>query len=304
MRKKVLIIGGTGFIGFHLAKNLKKNYKVYSLSNNKIFKNRIKGIKYFFFDINKKNNFKILNKYSFDVVLNASGYVNHYGKESIYRNQYLGLKNLIDYFVKKKIKFFLHLGSSAEYGKLKSPHKESNNCSPKMNYGKNKLKVTRYIINKIKKNSLNAIILRLYQVYGPYQSNNRFLPIIINKCLIGDSYLCHKSGIYRDFLYVDDLVDLISRILKKKEISNSSEKIFNVGYGKPLELIKVAKKIQKLCKGGRQSPEIIKLRKDETNIIFPDISNIKKVFKWKPKTSFEIGLNKTINYYQNFFKIN
>lgn len=300
MKKKVLIVGGTGFIGFHLVKNLKKIFKIYSLSNNKFSENRIKGVKYFFLDINKKNNLKILDKYSFDVVINAAGYVNHFGKKSIYKNQYLGVKNLIDYFIEKKTNFFLHLGSSAEYGRLKSPQKENINCSPKMNYGKSKLKSTKYLINKIKKNVLSGIVLRLYQIYGPNQSTNRFLPIIINKCLVGDNYLCHKSGVYRDFLYVDDLVDLIVQILKKKEIDDLSGKIFNVGYGKPIELIKVAKKIEKLCNGGSQSSKIIKLREDEAKIIFPDTRNVRKIFKWKPKTRFKTGLKKTIKFYQNF----
>ena len=53
-----------------------------------------------------------------------------------------------------------------------------------MNYGRNKLKSTKYLINKSKKKLINGVILRLYQVYGPNQSSNRFLPIIINKCLM------------------------------------------------------------------------------------------------------------------------
>ena len=55
MKKKNLIIGGTGFIGFHLAKNLKKRYNVNSVSIKKFPKNKIKNVKYFIFDINKKN---------------------------------------------------------------------------------------------------------------------------------------------------------------------------------------------------------------------------------------------------------
>ena len=302
MKKKILIIGGTGFIGFHLAKNLKKRYNVNSVSIKKFPKNKIKNVKYFIFDINKKKNFKILDKYSFDIVINLGGYVSHFGKGSTLKNQYLGVKNLIDYFENKKIKFFLHIGSSAEYGNSKSPHKENSKCFPKMNYGRNKLKSTKYLINKSKKKLINGVILRLYQVYGPNQSSNRFLPIIINKCLMKDNYLCHKKGVYRDFLYIDDLVYLIDQILRKKEIDHISGKIFNVGYGKPIELIRAARKIEKLCKGGVQLSKRAILRKDEPKIIFPDISAVKKTFKWKPKINFENGLKKTIHYYESISK--
>ena len=117
-----------------------------------------------------------------------------------------------------------------------------------------------------------------------------------------DNYLCHKKGVYRDFLYIDDLVYLIDQILKKKEIDHISGKIFNVGYGKPIELIRAARKIEKLCKGGVQLSKRAILRKDEPKIIFPDISAVKKTFKWKPKINFENGLKKTIHYYESISK--
>ena len=51
--------------------------------------------------------------------------------------------------------------------------------------------------------------------------------------------------------------------------------------------------------GGKAIFGKIKLRKDEPVNLYPDISRLKKYLNWKPKTSFENGLNKTINYYKN-----
>ena len=120
--------------------------------------------------------------------------------------------------------------------------------------------------------------MRLYQVYGPHQSNNRFIPIVIKKCLINQYYECHDRGVYRDFLYIDDLLNLFIKIIDKDSFSSVSGKIFNVGYGKPFDLSLVAKKIKKLCGGGTQSSKKIKLRIDEPKVIYPDISRIKRVF--------------------------
>ena len=81
-----------------------------------------------------------------------------------------------------------------------------------------------------RKKLVTGIILRLYQVYGPMQPNNRFLPTVINKCLNNKNYLCHEKGVCRDFLYIDDFIVLINRILNKKKINNYAGQIFNVRF--------------------------------------------------------------------------
>ena len=109
MKKSILICGGTGFLGYHLAKKLiKLNWKVFSISNNKPIKTRkIKNVKYFFCDVSKKKKLNLtLNKIKVDIVINFSGYVDHTNKKKTISSHYLGLKNLSDFFIKKK---FLNL---------------------------------------------------------------------------------------------------------------------------------------------------------------------------------------------------
>ena len=125
-KKKILIVGGTGFIGFHLSKfALKKNLQVTSISTNRPKNNRkLQKVKYLFCDISDKKKLKkILQKKNFDYVVNLGGYVDHSKKIKTYRSHYLGLKNLIDYFKKTKIKKFVQIGSSVEYGFNKTPQK-------------------------------------------------------------------------------------------------------------------------------------------------------------------------------------
>lgn len=300
MKKKILIIGGTGFIGFHLINLLKKKkYEIVSVSKNRLTKKRVQNIKYIFFDFTKRKNFEALDKYKFDIVINLGGNVDHFNKKSTISSQFISVKNLIDYFKYKKIKIFIQIGSCAEYGVSVSPQKEENNCKPKLIYAKTKLRATKYVQKFFKKKLINGIILRLYQVYGPHQSSNRFIPIIVKKCLMDKTYDCHNRGVYRDFLYIDDFLKLLIKIFNKKNLDQISGKIYNVGYGKPLDLNLVAKKIKKLCKGGSQSKKKVKLRLDEPKVIYPNTRLVKKVFNWKPNTKFEIGLKKTINFYKN-----
>ena len=90
--KKILIIGGTGFLGFHIAQTLlKSNYKIVSISLNKPKKIRkLQNIRYIYFDISKMKNFKKINNYKFDYVINLGGYVNHINRREVKKFHYEG----------------------------------------------------------------------------------------------------------------------------------------------------------------------------------------------------------------------
>lgn len=305
MRKKktILIIGGTGFIGFHLAKRLiKKNFIILSISTKLPNPTRkVKGVKYLLCDICKLAELKkvINKKKKYNYVINLGGYVDHTKKKKTYNSHYLGCKNLATIFLGKKIERFIQIGSSIEYGKEKSPQIENRPIkekSIKSTYGLAKFKATKYLINLYKKNRFPAVILRLYLIYGPHQDTNRFLPIIITNCVKKKSFPCSEGVQYRDFLYIDDLIDVIEKFLNKKTFLNGQ--IFNIGSGKPRNIKKTIKLITKKIKGGLPIYGKVKLRKDEIIRLYPSIKKIKKYTSWRPKVSFKKGLIKSIMYYE------
>ncbi len=292
---KILIIGGTGFIGYHLAKKcLKKNFKVTSLSKRPPKKIRfLNKVKYIICDINDEKKLKKRITANFNYIVNLGGYVNHQNKRETYRSHYLGLKKLTEIFIQKKIKKFIQIGSSMEYGRVKSPQKEIFNCYPESTYATSKFLSTKHLMTLYKKKNFPAVILRLYQVYGPNQDKNRLIPIIIDSCKNNKSFPCSNGEQLRDFLFVDDLIDAILRCLDNKV----EGKIINIGSGKIIKVKKIIDQIVNFYKAGRPLFGKIKLRKEEMLKVYPSLLNARKFLRWKAKVSFNSGILKTINFY-------
>ena len=212
LKKKILIIGGTGFIGYHLAQEAtRRNWTVHSLSKKKP-KNirKVPYVKYIYADISKINHLKKKIKSNYSFVVNLGGYVDHSNKKKIIKDHFNGCKNLCEILNRKKLITFVQMGSSLEYGKLKPPHDEKTKLKiPRSNYAKSKFMATNYLINLFKKDKFPAVIFRLYQTYGPYQDENRFIPFIIKSSIKNLDFPCSNGNQSRDFVYIKDLIDCI-----------------------------------------------------------------------------------------------
>ena len=298
-KKNILIVGGTGFIGYHLAnKSLKKGWQVTSISSNAPRKIRyLSKVKYILCDITKKRSLKESIRKNFNYVVNLGGYVDHSNKKKTFESHYVGCKNLAEIFIKKMPTTFIQMGSSVEYGNSSSPQKESVKCSLKSIksiYGKAKLLSSRYMIDLYKKKNFPSVVLRLYLAYGPKQDMNRFLPIIIDGCIKNKKFPCSTGNQLRDFIHVDDVVDAIIKSLKNK---NAKGQIINIGSGKPGKIKDIINHVKKISKGGFPQFGKIKLRKDEILKLYPNIKKAQKIINWKPKISFIKGIKSTIKFY-------
>ena len=188
------------------------------------------------------------------------------------------------------------MGTCLEYGSLNSPQKENALCKPKTKYAKSKLQTNEFLKKMYDKNNFPFTSLRLYQAYGPNQKNNRLIPFIIESCLKNKKFACSTGSQRRDFIYIDDLINLIFKIFKNK---NARGKIYNVGFGKPVKVKKVIKNIVEILKSGQPQFGQIKMRKDEIKNLYPDIKKVKKEINWYPKVSLKKGLRKTIISFKN-----
>ena len=301
-KPSLLVVGGTGFIGYHLLLEAKKRrWKVTSASLNKPKKYRFaKGVSYIKVDItNTKEVKKKLNK-TYDYVVNLGGYGDHSdfkdGGESLINSHFFGLINLVKTIKKKKLKKFIQIGSSAEYGIAPFPQKENMNGTPTSPYAIAKLASTKFLQMLYKTEKYPTSILRFFLVYGPRQDENRILPQVIKGCLKNKKFNVSSGNQLRDFCYIDDAVRAIILALKSKK---SNGEIFNIGNGKPKKIKKIIIRICKIIGGGKPQFGKIKYRKDENMKLYPNIKKARINLKWKPRVDFNKGLKLTIQSYKS-----
>lgn len=295
--KKILIVGGGGFIGSNLSRSLRQNGFDVTLilnkrkKNNNFIKRKTKSLYCDILNIKKLNS---TIKHHYDVFINCSGNIDHSNKKQTLKAHHIGTRNLVKIAEKRNLKLFIQIGSSLEYGNLKSPQKEKIISKPKSIYGKAKYLASQEILNsKLKK----FLILRLYQVYGPYQKSDRLIPFVINSCLKEKQFPCSSGEQLRDFLFINDFTILINRILRVKKKYNSG--IYNVGTQKPYKVKHVINLIKKLTGKGNPNFGEIKMRKEEQLNLYPNIEKINSFLNWKSRTTLANGLKKTIKFYNN-----
>jgi len=298
IKSRLLVIGGTGFVGYHLSlKAIKKGWKVTSVSTNKPKKHRyLNKVNYLKIDIAdlKKLEKKLVG--SFDYVVNLGGYVDHRsfenGGEKIIKVHFTGVVNLTKIISRKKIKKFVQVGSSAEYGNCKAPQNENQDGQPISPYALAKLASTNFLLMLNKNNNFPVCVLRFFQIYGPKQDQNRVVPKAIQSCLKNRKFAASKGDQIRDFCFIDDAVDAIFLALKSRK---SNGEIFNIGFGKAIKIKKAINTIQQIIGLGTIDYGKIKYRKDENMSVYPNINKVVSKLKWKPKINFNQGIKISIN---------
>jgi len=292
----LLIVGGAGFIGSNLALNAyKSNYTVFIISLN-VPKVKIKSITYIQADITNFKQLKDrLSDYSFDYVVNLSGYIDHSsfmeGGNEMIDVHFEGVRNIIKLIDWSRIKRFVQIGSSDEYGNLPAPQNEEMREEPISSYSLGKVASTQMLQMLQRTEKFPAVILRLFLVYGPGQSDNRFLPQIIQGCLTGDNFPTSKGEQLRDFCYVDDVSDGILSTLTNDNVNGE---IINIASGNPLAIREVIEMVQKNVNFGFPKFGQIPYRKGENMFLYADVSKSRKLLNWLPKVSIEDGISRTI----------
>jgi nucleoside-diphosphate-sugar epimerase len=293
---KILIVGGNGFIGTNLisrAVSLGWNVTNLSLSKNdkSLAHNSIVT------DIaNPEQLKKNLTDHSYDFVINCAGYVDHSpffeNGAAIINTHFNGIVNLINLIDKSKLKKFINIGSSDEYGANKSPQNEQSRENPFSSYSLAKTAASHFLQMMNQSESFPGTTIRLFLVYGPGQARNRFIPQIINGCIEDHNFATSGGDQIRDFCFIDDAIDAIFLALISKEASG---KILNIGSGEPIEIKSMINLLKHMIGTGKPQLGKIPYRSSENMSLYADINLAKNILQWSPKISLEAGLRLTID---------
>ena len=255
MKKKILILGASSFIGSNLIyenKNLDMTGLIRKPINkySKLKKKRLNLIKKKLIYINSKNIYKI-KKY--DVIINSIGLTKNFNnkKYSLEKNKkkFHKYSEFIFNVVKhSKCKIFIHLGSSMEYSGLKPNSRnklnENSITNPNTKYGKFKIYEKKYFEKQFYKSDIKLVFLRLFSIYGFFLKNKSLIHSLVYK---------KKISIQNPYNYIDVIsIEYLLKIIKKTiEIINNFKKkiiIINCSSNNSIKIKTLLEKIQKIKK--------------------------------------------------------
>lgn len=197
----------------------------------------------------------------------------------------------------------IYTGTRGQYGHSTIlPVNEEAPTNPKGIYEISNLTAEKIIKVYSDNFNIRSVLLRLTNVYGPraqmkhhhYGVANWFIRQAIN----GETIKIFGNGqLKRDFLYVDDAVDAILQSALTDKVVGE---VFNVGHDKPCNFLELAKLIIKIAKSGNWefAPFTPERAAQEPGDFYSDITKIKKIVGWEPKTSLQEGIKKTVHYYR------
>ena len=299
--KKILIVGGSGFIGRHLAVRCLKDTSFVTCMGLSAGKPFSRDVQFIHADISDKKQLQaVLSEKSFDYVFNLGGYIDHTayfkGGRRLIESHFMGLMNLIDCLNREELKGFVQIGSSDEYGNAPAPQKEYMRESPISPYSFAKTAASHFIQTLSNTEGFPGVVLRPFLVYGPGQDEKRFLPQIITAFLKDESVETTGGKQLRDFCYIDDVVD---GIIKAAVTDEAKGQIINVASGSPISIKDMINKAASLIGKGRAVFGARPYRQGENMKLFADIGLARKILQWSPSVSVDEGLGKTIEYYKN-----
>ncbi len=263
--KKVLILGGAGFVGYNLINTIPNKYQI------EVWDNLSRGKQDFFFkailkkrkiklkkvNINNKVNLRLISNYDYIFFLIATVGVENVNKDPYFTffNNFNGLYKIVNQLKKKQAKTKLIFFSTSEvysnnyrFNFSKIPFKEKENILiPSQILGRDSYFLSKIFAEKLCQiSNIDYICFRLHNIYGPRMGNSHVIPQLIDKFLKfnNKAVKVFSPNHTRSFCYIDDAIKQILLISFKK---NTKYKTYNIGNDtEEIKIYDLAKTIKKI----------------------------------------------------------
>ena len=334
MKTKLFITGSSGFIGFHVAKRyLDKGFKVYGFDSMnsyydvKLKRSRLNILKKYknfsFTKGNLENQKKLnssINKFKPSIIIHLAAQAGvRYSIENpkIYLNSnIIGTFNVIECAKKLNIKHLIIGSSSSVYGANKKfPFQEIDKTDSQISFYAATKKSTESIAHSY--SSLWKIpitVLRFFTVYGPWGRPDMAYFKFTKNILRGKKIDVYNKGkMYRDYTYIDDIVDGIVKLTNKIPKLNSSKKYkndsishvapirtLNIGNTKKVLLSDFISAIEKSL-NKKAVKRFLPMQKGDVYSTLSDSSLLRRITGYNPKTKYKDGIKKFLNWYLDYY---
>ncbi len=337
MKDTVFITGGAGFIGFHLIQRLlKNNIKVVAVDNLNSYysvdlkKARLEEIKkingqFNFYSGNIEDNLflkKIFKRYEPKYVVNLAAQA---GVRYSLKNPGLflqaninGFGNILEMCKDYEISHLVYASSSSVYGGNRQlPYSEKNSVDHPISIYAASKKSNELMAHAYSHlYSLPATGLRFFTVYGPWGRPDMSYFLFTKAIIEGNAIDVFNNGqMERDFTFIDDIVESIFRVMKKKPIPNenfnkinpdlssswSPHRIFNIGNSKSINLNYFIETLEEII-GRKAKRNLLPMPKGDVQSTLADTKLLEDYINFKPKTHLKDGLEKFVLWYKNFYK--
>jgi len=335
-KKLVLVTGAAGFIGFHLTQKLvHQGYEVVGIDNlNDYYDPRLKhsrldilktlnGFTFKELDLGDKPGIdKLFQEYGFPYVVNLAAQagvrysiINPYAYMESNLHGFLNILEACRHF---KTKHLIYASSSSVYGaNKKMPFSVHDNVDhPLSLYAASKKSNELMAHTYSSLYNLPTTGLRFFTVYGPWGRPDMALFLFTKAIVEGKPIDVFNHGkMRRDFTYVDDIVESISRLIPKVTQPNpewsgvkpdpatsfAPYRVFNIGNNSPVELLAFVEAIEKKL-GKTAIKNMMPLQDGDVPETYADVEDLIREVDFKPATRIEDGIGNFIDWYLEYYK--
>lgn len=314
--KKLLVVGGAGFVGSHVVDALVKHGAEKIVVVDNMFLGKTENLN----EASQKGNVivykedaryltaleNIIEREKPEAVYNLAVKCLPYGfidPEGAFMTGVEIAHNLANLLRKKKFERLLHFSSSEAYGtavKERVPMDENHPLDPNSPYGAGKAAADLLLLSYYKLFGLEVSIIRPFNFYGERQNMEAYaavVPVTIWRILNGERPILEGDGLQtRDFTYVKDGADVA---VKMMDCDKAIGRVVNVGQGIEIDIKTVISMICKTLDYPFDKIEHRPPRPSDVRRLHADITLAKKMLGYSPKTSFNEGIGLTIDWFKS-----